>query len=328
MCLAAPNVHLLALTTQKGSIETHLAIDAGRKLQLTNEMTKLSRDYNSKLNQKAVVYYDNGKYNKISYNYLMGWYDREGQLMGMAGSRPVKQNKSTILTDYRGQVVLSSDYANAIMAVCPGVSYSNGQGGTFDKSLIPQILAAMFPRDTNLGAAQYEQGIQNYTYNVTMHNATSGDVTDTGTADGSALYNEKLQNIVSFYYPILLAAATNGWTTEYNDAMSKDDDYLQNALSSGIMCLATVDDSGYYQEDTSLTYYSIAGEISFSTDSEKRETITAWYNAEKDRISEKESWLDIEIQDLSTQLEAIKTEIDSVKKFVQEATESFNWGNG
>ena len=327
MCLAAPNVHLLALTSRKGTIEKNLAIDAMRKMQLTNEMTKLSRDYNSKLNQKAVVYYDNAKYNKINYNYLMGWYDREGQLMGM-GDRPVKQNMSTILTDFRGQVVLSSDYVNAIMAVCPGVSYSNGQGGPFDKSLIPQILAAMFPRDTSLGAAQYEEGIQNYAYNVTYHNATSGEVTGTGNADGANLYNQKLQNIVAFYYPILLAAATNGWTTEYNDEMGQNENYLQDALSSGILCLASVDESGYYQEDTSLTYYSIAGEISFSTDSEKRETITAWYNAEKDRISEKESWLDIEIQDLSTELEAIKTEIDSVKKFVQEATESFNWGGG
>ena len=67
MCLAAPNVHLLALTSRKGTIEKNLAIDAMRKMQLSSEMTKLSRDYNSKLNQKAVVYYDNGKYNKINY---------------------------------------------------------------------------------------------------------------------------------------------------------------------------------------------------------------------------------------------------------------------
>ena len=77
------------------------------------------------------------------------------------------------------------------------------------------------------------------------------------------------------------------------------------------------------QFDSSLTYFTTSGLVLERTDSSVREEITAWYNAEKERISEKESWLDVEIQDLSTELEAIKTEIESVKTFIEDGMKVF-----
>ena len=51
--------------------------------------------------------------------------------------------------------------------------------------------------------------------------------------------------------------------------------------------------------------------------------------AEKERISEKENWIDIDMDNLSTELEAINTEIQSVKSLVDDAISSvFDWGSG
>jgi hypothetical protein len=64
-------------------------------------------------------------------------------------------------------------------------------------------------------------------------------------------------------------------------------------------------------------------------DSDVREEITAWYNAEKERITEKENYLDIHMGDLSTELEAINTEIQSIQSLIDDAISSvFDWGNG
>ena len=97
---------------------------------------------------------------------------------------------------------------------------------------------------------------------------------------------------------------------------------------SGTLQLASVNDEGNYEPDTSLTYFVTAGLVESRTDSDVREEITAWYEAEKAAISEKEDWLDIEIDNLSTELEAINTEIQSVKSMVDDAiTSVFDWGS-
>ncbi len=51
-----------------------------------------------------------------------------------------------ILTDYKGQVVLSDAYAKAITSVLgSGAMDQNGRGGTFSQDKLPQILAAVLP---------------------------------------------------------------------------------------------------------------------------------------------------------------------------------------
>ena len=77
-----------------------------------------------------------------------------------------------------------------------------------------------------------------------------------------------------------------------------------------------------------MTYYVTQGAIQTRTDSDTREEVTAWYNAEKERISEKETYLDLEIQDFSTELEAINTEIQSIQSLIDDAISSvFDWGS-
>lgn len=329
MGLAAAQVQLLALTARKNTCETNLAIDSGKKMALTREMSELSQEYYSRLQSKSISYYDNGDYHKINYNYLMG----DGLYTNVLNreNRPLKDNNSMILTDYKGQVVLSEHYAKAITSVLGASAMNNkGQGGTFSSDKIPAILAAVCPgfEEEKFKTVINGGKITDSSYDANANNTMSGQ--DTGkntTVDNSATVQEKYQALVDFYLPIFNAAASNGWTTEYNKEMCLNDNYVSDALVSGSFQLATVNDDGSYHENDSLTYFVTAGYVESRTDSDVREEITAWYNAEKERISEKETFIDLHMDELSTELEAINTEIQSVQSIIDDATSSiFDWG--
>ena len=330
MGLACSNIRLLTLTARKADCEYGISIDSMRKMALSREQTQLSQEYNSKLKAKQISYYANGKYNKINYSYLMGYGNNYSAITG--GTQPLKSQNSMILTDFKGQVVMSKAYASAITSVL-GSSAMNaqGRGGTFSTDQIPAILAKLLPGFTE---EQFKNAIDGKSQNSTSYDA-NGVQTITGnstgnkvTVDNTETTTKKIQSIVDFYYPIFQAAAANGWTTEYNNDMGTNDDYVSDALSSGTFQLATVNDEGNYDPDTSLTYYVTSGLVAQNNNSEVREEVTAWYEAEKARISEQESYLDIDMDNLSTELESINTEIQSIQSLIDDAISSvFDWGS-
>ena len=236
-----------------------------------------------------------------------------------------------ILTDYKGQVVMSDAYAKAITSVL-GTSAMNsqGRGGTFSTDEIPKILAQLVPGHS---AEEFETVMNNgsvsTSYEAQGVGQLTGEKTETETTvNNSQSSTDLIQKLVDFYLPIFKAAAANGWTTEYNNEMKLNENYVSDAIVSGSFQLATVNDEGNYDPDTSLTYFVTAGLVESRTDSDVREEVTAWYNAEKERINEKENWLDIDIDNLSTELEATKTEIQSVKSLIEDAISSvFDWGS-
>ena len=330
MGLACSNIRLLTLTARKADCEYGISIDSMQKMALSREQTQLSQEYNSKLKAKQISYYANGKYNKINYSYLMGYGNNYTAVTG--GTQPLKSQNSMILTDFKGQVVMSKAYASAITSVL-GSSAMNaqGRGGTFSTDQIPAILAKLLPGFTE---EQFKNAIDGKSQNSTSYDA-NGVQTITGnstgnkvTVDNTETTTKKIQSIVDFYYPIFQAAAANGWTTEYNNDMGTNDDYVSDALSSGTFQLATVNDEGNYDPDTSLTYYVTSGLVAQNNNSEVREEVTAWYEAEKARISEKESYLDIDMDNFSTELEAINTDIQSIQSLIDDAISSvFDWGS-
>ena len=329
MGLACSQIRLLTLTARKADCEYGISIDSMRKMALTREQSELSKEYYSRLQAKSIAYYDNGKYNKINYNYLMGYGANYTAIT--SGNKPLKDENSMILTDFKGQVVLSEAYANAITSVL-GTSAMNsqGRGGTFSADEIPNILAKLVPGYT---AEQFktvmDKGTLTSSYDAEGVSQLTGEKTGTETVvNNSDKTTELVQKVVDFYLPIFQAAAANGWTTEYNNEMKLNDNYVSDALVTGTFQLATVNDEGNYDPDTSLTYFVTAGLVESRTDSDVREEVTAWYNAEKERITEKENWLDIDMDNLSTELEAIKTEMESVKTFIDDAISSvFDWGS-
>lgn len=330
MGLACSNIRLLTLTARKADCEYGISIDSMQKMALSREQTQLSQEYNSKLKAKQISYYANGKYNKINYSYLMGYGNNYAAVTG--GTQPLKSQNSMILTDFKGQVVMSKAYAGAITSVLGSSAMdSQGRGGTFSTDQIPAILAKLLPGFTE---EQFKNAIDGKSQNSTSYDA-NGVQTITGnstgnkvTVDNTETTTKKIQSIVDFYYPIFQAAAANGWTTEYNNDMRTNDDYVSDALSSGTFQLATVNDEGNYDPDTSLTYYVTSGLVAQNNNSEVREEVTAWYEAEKARISEKESYLDIDMDNLSTELESINTEIQSIQSLIDDAISSvFDWGS-
>jgi ATPase subunit of ABC transporter with duplicated ATPase domains len=105
--------------------------------------------------------------------------------------------------------------------------------------------------------------------------------------------------------------------------MEHNENYVNDALVSGSFQLVKVNDLGEYDPETSLTYFIYSGAVEQKSDADKREQITAQYNAEKARINEDEDWIDMQIQDDSTELEVTKTELESLKSMLQDDMKPF-----
>jgi len=331
MGLAVSNIRLLTLTSRKADCEYNISIDTLEKMELTRQQSALSQEYYAKLKAKTIAYYSNGHYNMMDYKYLMG--DATSYIDIYSGDTTgLKKDSSMVLTDNNGLVVISDSYARMMKNVL-GASCMDayGRGGTFSTDKIPAILSAI----TYYSEDEIKTALQNGTVSSEWEGGASVNKTMSGTnvSSGNSHNNSdtvtsKLNQIISFYYPIFQAAAANGWTTEYNKEMGNNSSYVSDALVTGTFQLQQVDVAGAYKPDASLSYFVTSGLVLERTDSNVREEVTAWYNAEKEAISEKETWLDLEISDLSTELEAIKTEMESLKSLIDSDTEVFNWCNG
>lgn len=328
MGLACNQVAFLTLTRRKADCELGITLASGRKMQLSREMSDLASDYRAKLNATKVSYYANGKYNQVNYSYLMGY--GKNFLPVTNGTAPIKSDGSMILSDYRGAVVLSDDYADAITSVLGSSAIdAHGRGGSFSSDKIPEMLAYICPGfDASVfeSVMNGEKVASEYSADVirTMGSVDTGNDT---TVDNSEKATELVQKLLDFYLPIFKSAAANGWTAEYNAVMSQNQDYVADAIASGTFYLTGTDENGQYDPSMSTDYYVTYGEFAEKSDAEYREEITAWYNEEKERITEKENYLDIEIQDLSTELEAINTELQSLQSLIDDAISStFDWG--
>ena len=106
---------------------------------------------------------------------------------------------------------------------------------------------------------------------------------------------------------------------------------LQAGFKSGVFQLAMVSDpsKGIYHKNTSMTYFTHMNYVVDKMDTSKKEEITAWFNKEQAAISEQETYWDAEIQNLSTELNSVTQEIESVKQLKSNSVKSvFNWANG
>ena len=325
MGLACSQARLLTLTARKADTEFGISINSMEKMALTREMSELSQDYYSKLQSKNIAFYQNGKYNKINYEYLMGYGSAYTTVLNR-DDYGLKKDDNMILTDYKGRVVLSDDYVKAIRSVLG----SGANGGTFSAENIPAMLAKLMPGRTEAEfQAVLDDGYVPASFSGSVINTLTGN--DTGAdvvVDNTETNTNMIKSIIDFYYPIFLAAGVNGWTADYNQQMKANDNYISDAIVTGTFQLAQINEAGQFDEGTTLTYFITRGLVEARTDSTFREEITAWYNAEKDRISEKETLIDLEMSDLSMELEAIKTEIQSIQSLVDDAVSSvFDWGS-
>ena len=82
-----------------------------------------------------------------------------------------------------------------------------------------------------------------------------------------------------------------------------------------------------YDEGTSLTYFITNGAIDEKTTQDDRAEIQAWYDAELSALKEKEDTLDLLLNNLSTELNIITTEIKSIQSFIKDAVQGMSFGN-
>ena len=341
MGLAASQARLLTLTARKSDVEYGISMNALEKMSLTRQMSKLTNEYNMKMNSKKLMYCNNGEYHKLTYQYLMGSTNKSAMGASPTGEKAtiaVRDNLDMILTDCKGRVVINDAYAKRFKMAGLNVD-EYGRGETFGPDKIIDVMLAMCGKSDDNYRDIFEYFINggevnSMTYTAKVKNAITGlDVEDakgaakTTTGDNTATKLAIIKKYFDLYYPIVLAAANNGWTTEYNKEMAMNEDYIADSLISGSFQLALVDDDGGYNPDTTLTYFTTSGNVVERTDTATREKITAWYDAERSIIAEKENFVDLEQTDLSTELETIKTEIESIKSFINDAvTTVFNWG--
>ena len=338
MGLACSQVRFLSLTSRKADLEYNISINSMEKMALAREQSNLSQEYYSKLKAQKICFFSNNQYQKINYQYLMGSGNNAAAWMRKAPA--LKDNDSTILTDYRGLVVLDDKYANIIKSVLGSAVEidASGRAKPFkcDDETMAKLLASV-AEPTGCALDDISEILKTGTYkdSYTADRLKTLDLENKGKTQKDTEINSTIYNsIVSFYLPIFKAAAENGFTTEYSNEMKTNSNYVNDALVSGTFCLAQASQdqqgnyTGYYEPNTSLTYFLTNGTLQERNDSDVREEVTAWYNAEKARISEKEDFIDIEMKDYSTELEAINTELQSLKSLIDDAIQSvFDWGS-
>ena len=327
MGLACSNIRLLTLTARKADCEYNMSVLSMKKLAMAREQSDLSRAYASKLQSKNITYRADGKYNQMTYQYLMG-YGSGSSLI--SGNNPLKNDNSMILTDACGLVVMNRSYANVLTKVLGSSCMdANGKGGTFSVDYIPQLIAEMAGSPFNNAEdikTVMDGGNIDAKYSSTVTKTMSQEAVGSTKHDATNSMTKYFQEVIDFYYPIFHAASANGWTTQYTKEIEDNRSYISDALVSGTLVLAQANDYGNYDPDTNLQYFITTDRVSSRQDADAREQYTAEYNAKKADIDEQESLYDIQITDLSTELEAINTEMESVKSLIDDAQKVFEWG--
>ena len=130
------------------------------------------------------------------------------------------------------------------------------------------------------------------------------------------------ESMIQFYDNLFTAIADNGWTY---DVQINDNDYLNQMLQNNSYCLTTItrnecyndnlDESAKnwkYEYDTSLA--SNFDNIITVNDSDVASKALAKYEAEKLKINQKETRIDVKLKDLETEQAAIEQMIESINK--------------
>ena len=118
----------------------------------------------------------------------------------------------------------------------------------------------------------------------------------------------------TFYDALFNQICANGWTE--NNKIN-DNEYLQEMLQSGMLCISKPKDDGYYYQGNYATDPYIK-EISNDTAIAEAE---AKYQTEKAKLNSKEQTLDLKMKNLDTEISSLTTEYDTVKNAISKNIE-------
>lgn len=147
-------------------------------------------------------------------------------------------------------------------------------------------------------------------------------------ADNS-LFTAEQERQIDFYDQLFSTIAEKGWT--YNDNVDNDD-YLNQLLQEGLYTITTVDRSkventnsftedylwqNTYNTDIATNYTNIFA----VNDSDARLEAQVEYEKTKSIINEKETQIDVRMQNLKTEQDAVNTMIQSIESMLDENIE-------
>ena len=140
------------------------------------------------------------------------------------------------------------------------------------------------------------------------------------------IYSGSNKKLMDFYDALFERIAENGWTidenTSSNNRGNKASTYLNNKLQNNDYFIAVpeakIDSNGYNY--TSKMAQSVTKIYTVNDENEQNSALSK-YEADKNLISSKENKIDLIMQKLETEQEAINTEMESVKKIENENIE-------
>ena len=124
MGLAASQARFLGITARKNSCELRSMQVAQEKLSITNQLTQISLDYQNSLDATRLVWDSeatNGEIFDVSYDLLMS-------------PSSLNQYSPQLLTNNKNQVILNSQYANAIKDMVAGQKVNKATGEMVEAS--------------------------------------------------------------------------------------------------------------------------------------------------------------------------------------------------
>ena len=141
------------------------------------------------------------------------------------------------------------------------------------------------------------------------------------------LYKEKTYTIIAdsnvegnsylysnFYDSLFNKICTNGWVE--NDKIT-DADYMSEMLKNGLIYISSISQDGcYYQGDYSTDNY-----IHEVADNSAIAMAEARYNAEKNKIENKENSIDLKLRNLDTEISSLEKEYESAKTIIKSSIE-------
>lgn len=140
------------------------------------------------------------------------------------------------------------------------------------------------------------------------------------------IYSGSNKKLMDFYDALFERIAENGWTIDENTSSdnrgNKASTYLNNKLQNNDYFIAVpeakIDSNGYNY--TSKMAQSVTKIYTVNDENEQNSALSK-YEADKNLISSKENKIDLIMQKLETEQEAINTEMESVKKIENENIE-------
>ncbi len=230
------------------------------------------------------------------FNSIIYWNNSNGANDASIYAVNVKNVINTFFTYYAaalaGKLTAAKDSSGNVTGINEGISYKDGVHS------LAGVSAQSVTKST------YATTVKDYDENT---DTTPPDNSGTKTYGYTAKYYMNLYNAIN----------SAGWQSSDN---LDSEEYLQNQVLYGSVTIKQLNSSGGW---SALTSSSATSPLSSETDEQYQEQAERDYEAEKDKITYKETRLNLRKTMLDAELSSVNTEMQSVSKLLEKHYEDF-----